>query len=81
MATQRGLERHKQAHIGAKPFICGVCMRALADAHTLKIHMRIHTGEKPFECDVCGKKFVDRRDMVKHKKKAHKNLEWFILDL
>lgn len=75
MATQRGLERHKQAHIGAKPFICGVCMRALADAHTLKIHMRIHTGEKPFECDVCGKKFVDRRDMVKHKKKAHKNLE------
>ena len=50
LSKSSSLNRHRQIHIGRKPFKCTECDKALDWQSSLTQHQRIHTGEKPYKC-------------------------------
>ncbi|CAK1355007.1 Zinc finger protein [Cercospora beticola] len=78
-ARRDGLTAHAIVHSSVKPFVCPKCGKSFTRQNNLSQHAIVHSGVKRFVCDVygCGKSFVHRKDLTRHVKKEHANLEPF----
>uniref|UniRef100_A0A7N8XQ89 C2H2-type domain-containing protein n=1 Tax=Mastacembelus armatus TaxID=205130 RepID=A0A7N8XQ89_9TELE len=66
------LRRHKNVHLGLKPYTCTVCNKSFTQSTNLRQHMRIHTGERPYICSDCGRSFTHSSNLALHKN-SHSN--------
>lgn len=61
-------------HRGIKPYVCKVCDKAFAYAHSLTKHELIHSDIKLYRCEYCQKDFRLLHHMRQHEEtKCHQN--------
>ena len=44
------INQHVKIHNEEKPYVCGVCEKAFAQASCFHKHVKIHTREKAYQC-------------------------------
>lgn len=67
LGAKAELQLHSQSHLReAKPYRCGQCSKAFANASYLSQHARIHLGIKPYRCEMCGRKFTQLSHLQQH---------------
>ena len=50
LLSSQYLMDHVKIHTEEKPYVCGVCEKAFAQASCFHKHIKIHTREKAYQC-------------------------------
>ncbi|XP_064645661.1 uncharacterized protein LOC135498998 [Lineus longissimus] len=70
--SETNLQIHRLSHTGGEPFRCRKCEKVYLSKSLRDIHELSHTGEGPFPCQFCGRLFNGQSNLIRHKKRVHK---------
>ncbi|KAB7494387.1 Zinc finger protein [Armadillidium nasatum] len=60
------LSRHKNKHLGIKPFKCEQCHKTYYKKNSLNTHMAVHSAIKPFSCQYCKTQYCQKIGLKRH---------------
>ncbi|CAG0880122.1 unnamed protein product [Darwinula stevensoni] len=65
------LNKHRNIHLGIKPFICQTCGKRFTQIGSLRYHLDMHEGKKMHQCSLCEETFENRIRLKNHVKRKH----------
>ncbi|XP_019564284.2 zinc finger and SCAN domain-containing protein 31 [Aedes albopictus] len=71
MVSRENQERHRNEHLGHRPYACTVegCTHAFTSKSGLHGHLARHADrDNVYDCDICGKKIKTKSSLHRHKK-------------
>lgn len=71
MVNRENQERHRNEHLGNRPYVCTIegCSHAFTSKAGLHGHLARHADrDKIYDCDICGAKIKTKSSLHRHKK-------------